>query len=49
MYNHGLWISQVAIKDIGITDNITIATKDIYFLNLARGLAINTDRMVLVN
>jgi len=44
MYNHSLYgYLKVAITDIGIADNITIATKDQYFWNLARGLAIIPD------
>jgi DNA helicase IV len=44
MYNHSLYgYLKVAINDIGITDNITIATKDQYFWNLARGLEIIPD------
>lgn len=37
MYNHSLYgYLKVAINDIGITDNITIATKDKYFWDLGR-------------
>jgi DNA helicase IV len=44
MYNHSLYgYLKVAINDIGISDNITIATKDQYFWKLARGLAIIPD------
>jgi superfamily I DNA/RNA helicase len=42
MYNHSLYgYLKVAIKDIGIADNITIATKDKYFWDLARVSNIN--------
>ena len=42
MYNHSLYgYLKVAINDIGIADNITIATKDKYFWDLARVFNIN--------
>ena len=41
IYNHSLFgYLNNAIKDIGITDNITVATKDKYFWNLARQMQI---------
>jgi DNA helicase IV len=41
IYNHSLFgYLNNAIKDIGITDNITIATKDKYFWNLAKQMNI---------
>lgn len=42
MYNHSLYgYLKVAINDIGIADNITIATKDKYFWDLAKVFNIN--------